>query len=450
MADIPTNEAPSTNHVVDSSVVISAVYKVLLGRDISSLELADRVRSFEGRSAEEEPCIDLINSVLDSVEFSFAINQLTQKHRLLAKKTPWQSLDVVNNIALVFAPTESWLPFRIVVADYLMAEYAVRSLLVCDGIYQQVTNACFLSTSILDVIKFSDIDCIPEQFIPTVIATHSFGWPELNETLLKRFSYTPLIVYGDGYKNLVSFNFDAIRPIHEVLYFGYNNNAWPLSNAKVLSSSDVTKFRDSLAHLHPFNNVELNREPDQYAVLYLRYWGIDYYSALDDEGIAECFAMTAIRNTKKDTVIIIKGDGRAKPEQLAAVERKILAAGYTALNFADYIVQIGGDPQHLEGLPAEYFYTHGLLCNAVAHFVLDSSLAYIIATDPYIKRPTHLYIGPDGNTFESFGASKGRETVLDYTQLYKDAVLKSSEVIGKELISRDGELPIKILLRNGT
>lgn len=433
-SNIDNNDAVQPAEIagyVSIKTILEALYPAVLRREITEQELTRRLDSI--KSLNKTELTQLIRSFMLSPEFVQKFEELAAEQPLLQRSSIRHTSAKLRTVAAVAVFDEVWLPFCLAIADYLFEEYSLQTLLISYGSFNRAYDAELLSPSVISCVHIQDLLKLADSFEPDLLVVHSFGFKAETAQLLARFRYTPLFVYGDAYKNTISDHFDSDRPIAQSLMFGFNDgstshNKLRAVTDKVITSEAVVRYREMLAGYFPFEKADVNKEPARYAVFYLRYWGIGAYDALSDDDIINCWIETVRHNLPADVTLIIKSDPRVKPGMYEQFREGLRTTEIQSLDFSEYLLQIGLSDEKMGLLPVEYFYTKGFLCNAVAHFVLDSSLAYSLAVDKNIRRPVRVLIGPDSMAFNKFQCEIAVNNIKFGVELYSRGLLQSAEV----------------------
>jgi hypothetical protein len=357
-------------------------------------------------------------------------------------------LNISDSLALIFVPNESWLPYALAIAQYFNSNYKYRSVLTYLEWSPAIAQATSLESSIHEVIHISELRSMDanSQFYPKIICTHSFGWLDDTRYLLTRFPETSFYVFADGLKNGVDAMLSSLRRIDGSIFFSY---ALPIPEIKHEITIPIdTLFKyvyiiSNIYHVAP-DPVLLANEVSDYAVIYLRYWGGGIAYPIDLNDAVQSIVETSVKYLSIQDTLVIKNDPRAKPELFSMVQDALAAKGFNVVSFADYLSRYGVRSAY-QNLPAEYFFSKGLLCRAKAHVVLDSSLGYIVATSPHINRQTDIIVGADMNVLErkfsdaavdvytaqeKNSVSMAIGTIRRYSNQYCEAIL-NSEVCGR-------------------
>jgi hypothetical protein len=382
-------------------------------------------------------------------------------------------LDTPRVLSLIFVPSGAWLPFACALADHVRTEFNSESVLVWDEWSPVFVKATSFSQNIFESVglhHLKQID-IESKFQPITIFTHSFGWVEQSKYLIDRFPHAKLLVYGDAYKNEVAPLLNEKRTISGAVFFGYRPLGRKVEVHTIIPASDITSYFDKAADIFEIEHApQPSREvQSKYAVVYLRYWGIGPYAFSSQDCVTAAYD-TISKSVKTDTRLVLKKDSRGDQLFFKELSMRLKEAGYTTTDLGNYLLEQGVNDGY-QNLPVEYLLRHGLLTNAQAHVVFDSSLSYIIATSPYIACDTDLILGGILTAFHqppsvSIGAdaldaqllqergvaprsiAAGVDTICRYSKHYVDAIMNSS--LNVELLETDAIAYFAIRLRRIT
>ncbi|AXI01975.1 hypothetical protein [Aquirhabdus parva] len=365
-------------------------------------------------------------------------------------------LNELHSLSLIFVPSEAWLPFALATASYLYGKYGYSSVFVYLEWAPAIAQAATLEVAVFDIIHFDELKKLSDTtfFKPRVIATHSFGWLKEAGDILLKFPQAKLFVYADGLKNGVDVMLGKKHKIEGAIFFGYAVQHPAIPHEVTLSINAVFDPVAKIANFYKFEPdlAQLKKEEigAEYAVVYLRYWGSGAYE-IELSTVVQSMVDTISRHINTDTRLIIKNDPRALPDLYILVRGALGEKGYDVSSLEDYFLQHGINPAY-QKLPVEYFFSKGLLCHAKAHVVFDSSLSYIIATSPNIKRPTRVIVGADISIFrnkilnnllekDEKALAAAMDTIQSYSRQYKEAILHSDSTGACELLdSKDDSL----------
>lgn len=360
-----------------------------------------------------------------------ALDILVQSLVAAARRLNW--LMQQSQVAMVYCPGLEWSPHILALCEQLPQQGVEWVLVVPDEL-----DTAFLplpkATVQTRVIKLSEALTLPKMVKCSHVVTHSFGFHDVVKKLLRHFTEAQLQLYADGFSNNernrdVNSNVGQHGSLTGVYYF----DNWPsrrLENksiARLVDASTIFKYWAGLAEKLIPQPIDPGLEINNYVVLYLRYWGAGIYENFTTENIVKALIATLHSQRNLKRVVIVKSDPRIKPEIYAAVMDGLRTAGIRSLRFEDYLKSFGiEDKKSL--LPAEVFFAKGLLCQAKAHYVLDSTMGYVIALSPAIRRPTKIIFGVDQKQMDEWESCEGTRWVKSQTQTYANMVLASKTV----------------------
>jgi hypothetical protein len=419
------SDVDSVNSSVEVGEIIQALYLTLLNREISAGELNRLVDFYRKKKFIVS---DFAKNIIGSQEFAINVDRFMSTNSYLKSRSIGARLEGERNVAIIAVFDEIWFPFCLAIADYLHEEFGLKSIFITYVQFSASMRLIPFCESSLGVIWFEQINEISSKFEPALLVTHSFGWVDKTEFLINKFSYTPLMVYGDGYKNSVSEMFDILRPVCKSLMFGFDDDSFPMSERVVIESKKVNEYRKKIAETYDFSAFCSSKEPKNYSVFYMRYWGRGAYTSLEHAKIVQIWLSTVLRFLNPNDILIVKNDPRVDEVLYAETLSAFIEAGVNVLKFEDYITTVGGDSKMVNLLPVEYFYTNGLLCSANSHFVLDSALSYSLAIQDNIVRPCKIYIGADDFHFDQDINKIAIENIKYGLQVYGNGLVDSKEV----------------------
>ncbi|MDR5757607.1 hypothetical protein [Caballeronia sp. LZ035] len=298
-------------------------------------------------------------------------------------------------LGLIFVPSEAWLPFALGISEYFQQTQSIESVLVYQEWSPAISDACALSASVFDVIELRTLltNAQTLKLRPSFIVSHSFGWLPQTRSLLAQFSSASFFTYADAFKNEMDSRLDAERNIIGGFYFGYQPEGRKVRPQAILPTTEIVRHIHAIAGQYEFadNFKEQIGGRRDYALVYLRYWGTGPY-AFSLEEVARCIVDTVTRFSDPTSTIVLKRDSRAHPDLYSIVDSALNQAGFITEDFGSLLTRVGVGEAY-EAMPVEYFLSKGLLCDAVRHFVFDSSLSFHIAVAPKIERDTEIVIG---------------------------------------------------------
>jgi hypothetical protein len=429
---------PAPDGYVSVQTVLEALYSAILRREITGHELEQRLESIQ--NLDKNQLTQLVRSFMLSPEFAQKFEELAAEQPLFQKYSISHTSTKLRAVAIVAVVDEVWLPFCLAIADYLAEEYSLQTLLVTYSPFQRAYDAELLSPAVVSCIHIQDLFKLADSFEPHLLVAHSFGWHGLTEELLQTYPYAPLIVFGDSYKNSLSTDFDNIRPIHKVILFGFDDNSYPSVSRVVIESKTISYYRKRISGFYPFSSLVQENEPENYSVLYLRYWGSGPYSTLSAEKILKIWILTVLPNLPAGETLIIKNDPRVDMSLYRGAVESFREVGVDVLMFEDYLELIGCSDNSLGLLPVEFFFLNGFLCRSKSHFVLDSALSYSLSVQPLLVRPSRLYLGADDTLLSRDSESVAIDNIEFGVNLYSYGLLNSHEIEKVEELPQQGSL----------
>lgn len=357
----------------------------------------------DSRLLEDLAAADSPRQVLESVASRLGPDTLDRRdyrkaHPALSYVvSPRPRLESPRPLALIFLPTEAWLPFGLAVADRIKEESGCESVFVWERWSPAIAQATGMSRNAFDAISLPDLLRLPDscRFSPRFIVSHSYGWVDQTASLIRRFPQAALMVYGDAFNNEV--RPEALAPhgtIAAGYFFGFVPDTKGICARTPIGSATVNAYIEKVAAVYAI--PALTASPDEgerFAVVYLRYWGLGPYSLSPGEAI-KAMTDTIVRSLPRSVPLVIKNDTRASEQLMPALAAALRELDFKVRTLEDYLSALGIDPAYQE-LPAEYLFTQGLLAGASWHIVFDSSLSYLISTSRHIVRPTEVIIGGD-------------------------------------------------------
>lgn len=196
--------------------------------------------------------------------------------------------------------------------------------------------------------------------------------------------------------------------------------------SSVVDVRKVLLHRNAIASCRIPVQVAPSCEPQDYIILYLRYWSRPPYDDFQAARVARAVLETIEGLDVPWQILIVKSDLRIPAELYAKVMQSLQDLDRPAVDFAWYLQRLGL-PRHLEFEAAENFFCRGLLCRALAHLVMDSSLSYSIAIHPNIVRPTKVVIGVSEDSLSDLGTTPSMALMHDFCDYYKSVILDAEE-----------------------
>jgi hypothetical protein len=339
--------------------------------------------------------------------------------------------------AAVYCPNLHWTPLIFALCDMLQKESIAWLLVVPDDLDQDLLPIREYPNRIRS-IRLSDISSLPKQFSCQTIIAHSFGYQDETNALLKRFPNANFRIYADGFGNVAVNAMDQIAPIDAVYYFDglpakeffpKEESAWLKYKEKshTVSAASVFQYWKLLSENIPLKEANPALEPENYVVLYLRYWGTGIYESFTTEDIIKGIALTLLKQGVTEETVIIKSDPRVDPAVSELIISGLGKKGFKTLTAEDLLKNCDNDAE-MANLPAEVLFNKGYLTKAKTHFVLDSTFGYSIALHPAICRPTKVVFGIHAIAMRTWEGSAGADQIYVNAECLAAMVLKSKAV----------------------
>jgi hypothetical protein len=241
---------------------------------------------------------------------------------------------------------------------------------------------------------------------PGLIISHSEGLMESTVSLTNRYPEAIFGVWSDGLRN--GTDTDRWLPkvkVEKIYFFGYKGSVVGKNFAieKIIPPSFLWDAQKILLDRKWPQALSLERV--KYSVFYPRYWWRAPYN-FKKEFILNSWLEAVLENSNPEELIVIKSSPLYGDDLgvIAEFREQLLAKGRAAVYSKDFCQSLGLD-EIVGDLSSEDLFYLGILDNATNHYVLDGSLASIIASHPNIKRPTQLILGSHINLNNSVGLS---------------------------------------------
>lgn len=246
----------------------------------------------------------------------------------------------------------------------------------------------------------------PFTLNPGLLVSHSEGLMENTLSLTDKYPEALFGVWSDGLRNATDTDrWLPLLKVEKIYFFGYKG--YIIGNNFAIEKIIPTAF------LWDAQKILLDRKWPQvpslervtYSVFYPRYWWREPYN-FKKEFILTSWLEAVLENSNPEELIVIKSSPLYGDDLgvVAEFRKQLLAEGRIAIYSKDFCLSLGLD-ETTGDLPSEDLFHLGILDNAINHYVLDGSLASIIASHPGIKRPTQLILGSKINLNNSVGLS---------------------------------------------
>jgi hypothetical protein len=348
-------------------------------------------------------------------------------------------------LTAVYCINEAFIPLLLSLCRHLRAQGA-RCVLIIENSIQPHRIADLFTEIGCDIVSYRSCELIHLDSRVSRIITHAFGSVEATNHLISRLEAESLEVYADSFLNNLAISGDfelshfrlpvaksyfwdfippSIKPkLESVLVHGL-----PRPH-EVIAVTEFNKFWNHYARCFFLSSPDLKKEPTSYVVLYLRYWQTSFYADLDLEQIHHSLQTTLQNTVDRESTVVIKFDERAGSFNREVFNR-LSQSGLHVIECGEYLRNLGY-PEEYGLLKTEILFSLDLLCNANAHFVLDSTQGYAIALHSRVRRPTNLYYGLTGLL-----GSKGTSRIHDYM----DDRIHAQISMVSNLIRRPGVCP---------
>jgi hypothetical protein len=229
---------------------------------------------------------------------------------------------------------------------------------------------------------------------PGLIVSHSEGLMENTIGLTSKYSDALFGVWSDGLRNGTNTNrWLPNTKVEKIYFFGYKGYVVGNNFAieKIIPPSFLWDAQKTLLDRQWAEAPSLVRP--KYSVFYPRYWWRAPYN-FKKEFILNSWLETILENSDPDELIVIKSSPLYGDDigVIAELREQLLANGRAAVYCSDFCISIGLD-EAIGKLSSEDLFYLGILENATTHYVLDGSLASIIASHPSIRRPSKVILG---------------------------------------------------------
>ncbi len=299
---------------------------------------------------------------------------------------------VRESVVMVLVPAVYWLPFALGIAEESQRQFGKRSVFVFlqnHPIFDRVEN---LAASVIGAIDFRELPKADFQDVYAVVV-HDFGWRAQGDQLLQRYSGAQHWVYVDGFRGELCAPARYSKTAEMAFFFGHvSGNPDGVGEICVPASELVRHVRAIAAKDGEFDPGEpKSREPENLAVIYMRYWGVGVYS-IGAEEIANSILATLRAVLPEGVLVVVKDDPRVSREVLAVLLDKFREDGVQWSMLDDYLESIGIDRKYA-ALDAAYLFAKGILVSAEYHFVFDSTVGFYIAEELAINKQTSIVFG---------------------------------------------------------
>lgn len=295
-------------------------------------------------------------------------------------------------VVMVLVPGVNWLHFALSITDEVYRRFDKRSVLVALQDHPLFDEAEKLSASVLGALDIRELSKAAFEDVYAVVS-HDFAWGEQSDQLLQRYPKALHWVYADGFRGELC---DPVRhaPKAELaFFFGHvSSNPNGVPEICIPASEPVRHVKGIVAAYEAFDPGEpVSTEPDNLAVIYLRYWGVGAYAISADQIVASI--LTTMQAVLPDNAyVVVKNDPRVSGEVLAAFLEMLGHEKWPWLMLEDHLESIGIDRKYAS-LDAPYLFSKGILVSANYHFVFDSSVGFYLAEQAPRRKDIQIVFG---------------------------------------------------------
>jgi hypothetical protein len=353
-----------------------------------------------------------------------------------------------TEISVIYCASLGWLPLLLGLSDVIEADGGAIVLIVPDDF--EIANITGIGKFVLNASSFF---ANSELFSCNSIVTHSFGFEEVASKLLDVFPSARLELYSDAFTNheLKYWQRDSFIGNKKTVSCFYYFDQLPTRRlyssipARIVSSSKVFDYFSLLSDRYLCLLPDLSLDIESYSVLYLRYWGCGIYEGLSTSTICKLIVSTVLKFEFESSVLIIKSDPRVKMDVFSAVVSELQGSGINVMSFDSYLGRFGIKPS-CAMMPVEFFYSKGLLVNAINHFVLDSSLGYVLGIHPSIVRRCNIVLGVDQAGIDELPVDDGVNWLNYQSRAFAENLLCGSSCHTVKIVSSLDVMPIVVEL----
>lgn len=276
---------------------------------------------------------------------------------------------------------------------YLISDVALQAELLGEDLSVLYIDGVIRTKDVFD--NWGEID-----LNPGLIISHSEGSIDNAARLLELYPQALLGVWADGFRNVANANRWMPHAKVRVVYF--------FSFRGVLTSKELLLERVlPSCFLWDSQRVILNKrwgafelDAKNFSVFYPRYWWRAPY-LLSHEFIVSSWVDMVLENSSEDELIVVKtsplyNDGT---DVVSNFIEKLVECGRNVV-YADEFCESFGLDKKMANLSAEDLFCLGVFGKAKKHYVLDGSLATIIASHPGVIKPSQLVLGSKFNAFD--------------------------------------------------
>lgn len=342
-------------------------------------------------------------------------------------------------VVMVLVPGVNWLHFALSIADEVYQRFGKRSVLVALQDHPLFDGAEKLAASVVGAIDIEELSKAAFEDVYAVVS-HDFAWGEQSDQLLQRYPEALHWVYADGFRGELC---DPVRhaPKAELaFFFGHvSSNPNGVPEICIPASEPVRHVKGIVAAYEAFDPGEpVSGEPENLAVIYLRYWGIGAYAMSADQ-VADSILVTMQAVLPDGVLVVIKSDPRVSGDVLVALLERLGQEKWPWLMLEDHLESIGIDRKYAS-LDAPYLFSRGILASADYHFVFDSSVGFYLAEQAPRREDIKIVFGAVNPIWEEYSDPVIDGRYIDYILRCDSGLNGNSECGGVGIIRHYVEL----------
>lgn len=405
--------------------MIEVFYRAVLNRVPTEEEID--IHAYGYPAFDTPNLVSMLSSFVSSEEFAEKFSDEYQS--LVTAKHQKSLINACDSYLLFPVFNEAWLPFALACCEYYFNEYAIKTIFFSDVQCKSLTYALESYDFLLGCCRCRDVEKLIALKPPSIIFSHAEIWVELNELFLEKSPLSVLFVIGDAFRNHLHNIWEPSKHIFGAIFWGFDDGGCNSSEKFVIDYFRIEYFRKALADNFILQN-EFGPDFDEYDVFYVRYWSEGgVYKEIHPDVVVQTWTDTVLAKSNFNTILIIKGDERVSSGLTAKFKALLTEKNVRFIDFEDYAFQRGVSISGLGSMPVEYAYSKGLLCNAGKHYVLDSSLAYVIANHPQVKKICEIVLGVDSSSDNQF-PDDCKAQITRFIEHTKNAITSSPRFSG--------------------
>ena len=352
----------------------------------------------------------LLSAVINSKEFN-NLQGLKTRFRdfhILGRSSDENCrLQIQGNCIFVHTPFSGlFLYCALACCRFIKLEYTNKKIyLISDlDLQSEISESDFSSLCIDGLYQTKDILLaeISLSLNPGLIVSHSEGEMDNPVNLIKLYPQALFGVWSDGLRNATeTIRWMSYAKVQKIYYFGFKH--YLAADEFVIEMIVPLDFiwHSQRILLNKKWNLSFDRKTCNYAVFYPRYWW-KYPYELTNEFIISNWVDTVVQCSPENELIVIKSSPIYNDDNgvVAGFYDQMISLGRPVVYAEEFLESIGLD-KHMANLPSEDLYSLGIFIDSSRHYVLDSSLANIVASHPLIEKPCQIVLGGKMNINDS-------------------------------------------------